>query len=72
MIHSNEQSQMFYILVNIDYSKKWEEIEYGLGYDLGDHSFQSDETYNKVKLAAKNLWEVLNGYLNSDGNPVKK
>ena len=44
MTHENEQAQMFYILKNIDYSKKWEDIEYDLGYDLGDHIFQSKKT----------------------------
>jgi hypothetical protein len=68
MTHENTQAQMFYILKHIDYSKTWEEIEYGLGYDLGDHRFENRETYNKVRLAAKNLWVVLNGHLNSEGN----
>ena len=71
MIHESEQAQMFYILKHIDYSQKWEDIEYQLGYDLGDHRFQSKETYSKVRLAAKNLWVVLNGHLKADGNPVK-
>ncbi len=71
MTHESEQAQMFYILKHIDYSQKWEDIEYGLGYDLGDHRFQSKETYSKVRLAAKNLWVVLNGHLKADGNPVK-
>ena len=70
MKHKSEQAQIFYILSNIDYSKEWEDIEYELGYDLGDHSFQSNETYSKVRLAAKNLWAVLNGHLKSDGNPL--
>ena len=70
MTHESEQAQIFYILRNIDYSQKWEDIEYDLGYDLGDHRFDSDETYNKVILAAKNLWVVLNGHLKSDGRVV--
>lgn len=70
MTHESEQAQMFYILKHIDYSQTWKEIEYGLGYDLGDHRFQSDKTYQKVRDAAKNLWVVLNGYLNSDGKPI--
>jgi len=71
MTHESEQAQMFYILKHIDYSQKWEDIEYGLGYDLGDHRFQSDRTYQKVRDAAKNLWAVLNGHLNSDGKPIQ-
>ena len=69
MVHKTEQSQMFYILKSIDYSKTWEQIEYDLGYDLGDHLFRHNDTYQKVRDAAKNLWVVLNGYLNSNGNP---
>ena len=65
MTHENEQAQMFYLLKHIDYSKKWEDIEYELGYDLGDHVFTGKETYSKVKLAAKNLWVVLNGKIKS-------
>lgn len=45
MKHESEQAQMFYILKKIDYSESWEDIEYGLGYDLGDHRFQNDKTY---------------------------
>ena len=69
MIHDNEQQQIFYILKHLDYSETWEEIEYGLGYILGDHRFESRKTYEVVRLAAKNLWVVLNGFLNSDGEP---
>ena len=71
MKEESEQAQMFYILKHIDYSQKWEDIECGLDYDLGDRRFQSEETYLRVRLAAKNLWIVLNGYLDSDGNPIK-
>lgn len=71
MRHENEQAQMFYILERIDYSQKWEDIEYGLGYDLGDHRFQSNETRSKVRFAAKNLWVVFNGFLNKKGEPIK-
>lgn len=71
MTQENEQAQMFYILEHIDYSKTWEKIEYRLGYDLDGYRFQSHETYLKVRLAAKNLWEVLNGHLNSEGKPIK-
>ena len=70
MTHENEQDQMFYILKNIDYSKKWEDIEYGLSYDLGDHRFSNEKTYQKVRDAAKNLWVVLNGHLNSNGKAI--
>lgn len=70
MTHESEQAQIFYILKHIDYSQTWGEIEYGLGYDLGDHRFQSDKTYQKVRDAAKNLWVVLNGHLNTDGKPI--
>lgn len=68
MTHKTTQAQMFYILNNIDYSQTWEKIEHGLGYDLGDHKFENKETYSKVMLAAKNLWVVLNGHLDTDGN----
>ena len=70
MKHESEQAQMFYILRHIDYSQSWEDIEYGLGYDLGDHAFQSRATYEKVVTAAKSMWVILNGHLKSDGNPL--
>jgi hypothetical protein len=71
MTHQSEQAQMFYILKRIDYSQSWEDVDYDLNYDLGDYRFQSDETYSKVRLAAKSLWVVLNGHLKTDGNPVR-
>jgi hypothetical protein len=63
MKHISEQVQIFYILSRIDYSKTWEQIEYELGYDLGDHYFERKEAYAKVKEAAKHLWSVFNGFL---------
>jgi hypothetical protein len=72
MIHKSEQLQIFYILSGIDYSQSWEYIEHCLGYDLGDHVFKNEETYNKVRSAAKHLWVEFNGYLNKSGNPSKE
>ena len=68
MTHESEQAQVFYILQRIDYSQTWEQIEYGLGYDLGDHWFKNKDTYDKVRSAAKHLWVEFNGFFTSKGN----
>ncbi len=71
MEHENEQQQVFYILRYIDYSKPWSDIEYQLGYDLGDHRFESDKTYDIVKQSAKSLWVLFNDHFDSDGDASK-
>lgn len=68
MVHKTTKAQIFYILEGIDYSKSWDDVEYDLNYTLGDHRFESSETYDLVRRAAMNLWVTLNGHLASDGN----
>lgn len=68
MRFKTEQEQIFYILKNIDYSKDLKDIEYALGYTLGDHRFENSDTYDIVKQAVRNLWVVLHNHLNSEGN----
>lgn len=70
MTHKNDQEMIFNILKNIDYSKEWKEINYELGYTLGDYSFENPDTYTIVRQSAKNLWVILNGHLNQDGNAL--
>lgn len=70
MTHKNEQAQIFYLLKRIDYSQPWEKVEQDLGYDLGDHYFINKECYNKIRLAAKNLWVIFNGFLTENGNSL--
>lgn len=67
--HPHDQSMIFNILSAIDYSKPWEEIEYGLGYDLGDYSFEHRSAYPLTVQAAKSLWAVFNDKMN--GKNVK-
>ena len=73
MVHSSIQAQMFYILERIDYSQTWEVIEYGLGYDLGDHMFGPDgtEVRNLIYNSAKHLWASFNGKLSDTGAYIK-
>lgn len=71
MIHKTTKAQIFYILEGIDYSKPWDEVEYTLNYNLGDHRFESSETYELVRRAAMNLWVMLNGQLDSNGNTIQ-
>lgn len=73
MTHSNQQQQFFYLLKNIDYSQSWEQIDYGLGYDLGDHVLgdnnqQDGEIKEFVRSTAKILWASLNGRFTKDGD----
>jgi hypothetical protein len=68
--YSNQQSMIFNLISHLDYSKSWDEIEYGLGYDLGDYNFgQNDVECRKMVIdGAKVLWAVFNGRLNTDGD----
>lgn len=68
--YSNQQSMIFNLLSNIDYSETWEEIDYGLGYNLGDYNFgkNDSECRKLVRQSAKLLWATFNGVLNSNGD----
>lgn len=68
MTHENVKSMIFYFLERIDYSKTWEEIEFEIGYDLGDFNFENKECYAKVRSLVKHTWAELNGFLDSKGN----
>ena len=48
----------------IDYSKTWQEIEYGMGYDLGDWAFR-DIPHDRIYRIAKQLWIELNSIHNN-------
>lgn len=71
MEHDSEQAQIFYLLKHIDYSQSLNDLNVYLEYDLGDYDFQSTATYSKVKEAATVLWKIFNGFLDSNGNPIK-
>lgn len=68
--YGNQQAMIFNLVSNIDYSQTWEEIDYGLGYNLGDYSFGKNdgECRELVRQSAKLLWTVFNGVINSYGN----
>jgi hypothetical protein len=66
--HESTKAMMFFLLKRIDYSKSWERIEYDLGYDLGDYSFENKECYKKVRALAKHIWVELNGFIDENGN----
>lgn len=70
--HRSNQSMMLYLLSTIDFSKTWEEIEYGLGYDLGDYSFDDRQWYSKTVEIAKAMWTQLHGFVDENGNAKKK
>lgn len=69
--HKSDQSMMLYLISTIDFSQSWDDIEYGLGYDLGDYSFGNKEWYSKTSKIAKAIWEELHGFVDSDGNAPK-
>lgn len=58
---------MFYLLSSIDYNQTWEQIEYGLGYDLGDYRFADESSYQKVRDTAKAIWTQLQGHFDDNG-----
>lgn len=72
MTHSTTQAQIFYILSDIDYSKSWDSIYHDLGYTLGDHFFDNEDTYKLVRQSARLIWALFNGVIGTDGNHIKK
>jgi len=68
MKHNSTQELMFYLISHIDYSKKWDEIEWELGYNLGDYYFENPKSYDLVRQSIKSLWAVFNGKINSKGD----
>jgi hypothetical protein len=68
--YSNQQSMIFNLLKNIDYSQTWEQIDYDLGYNLGDYNFGNNdkECRKLVRSSAKMLWAIFNGVINSKGD----
>lgn len=68
MKHNSTKDMMFYFLQHqIDYSKKWEDVEIEMGYNLGDFMFENKEAYGLIRQAVKHLWVIFNGKLNSKG-----
>lgn len=64
MSYKNEKEMLFTFLnYYIDYSKSWDEIEYGMGYDLGDWYFK-EIPQDRIYRMAKQLWIELNGIHN--------
>lgn len=58
--YQNEKQMLFHYLNHyIDYSKSWEEIEFGMGYDLGYWSFRNIKS-DKIRRMARQLWIELN------------
>lgn len=53
--YKNEQEMLFAFLSTIDYSKTFEEIEYDMGYDLGDWAFMIIPT-STIKQLVKSTW----------------
>ena len=39
MEYRNDKEVIFALMRRVDYNKSWEEIEFDLGYDMGDYSF---------------------------------
>lgn len=68
--YSSQQSMIFNLLANIDYSQTWDEIDNGLGYDLGDYNFgNNDKKCRELVInSAKLLWVAFNGKVNEKGD----
>ena len=39
MAYNNDKEVIFALMCRVDYNKTWEEIDFGLDYDMGDYSF---------------------------------
>jgi len=39
MEYNNDKEVVFALMRRVDFNKTWEEIDYDLGYDMGDYSF---------------------------------
>ncbi|PRY29769.1 hypothetical protein CLV58_12531 [Spirosoma oryzae] len=50
----------FHVLKRVNYDQSLEQIEYDLGYDLGDYFFKDKSWYDKVRAAAKQMWLIIN------------
>jgi len=67
-MHDNQKSMLFYFLERINYNDTWENIEYGMGYDLGDYCFTNPELREKIYRLARQIHIELNGVFNKEGN----
>lgn len=56
MEYNNDKEVIFALMRRVDYNKTFEEIDYDLGYDMGDYSFgkgDSNELRTKIVDAIK-------------------
>jgi hypothetical protein len=75
MGYSSDKQVVIAFLNTIDFNKTWEEIEYDMGYDMGDFSFgkgDGKELRKKIKDTAKFMKLQFDGVFDEQGNTKRK
>ena len=71
MEYNNDKEVIFALMRRVDYNKTLEEIEFDLGYDMGDYSFgngDNRELRKKIKDAIKLIKIQFEDIFDDNGN----
>ncbi len=74
MSYKNDKEVVFALMRRVDYNQSWEEIEYGLGYDMGDYNFgkgDGKELRLKIIESIKFMKSQFDGVFNNENNTQK-
>jgi len=74
-MYANDKEVVFSFLRRIDYNQRWEDIEFGMGYDFGDFNFgkgDSKELRQKIKETAKYLKIQFDKVFDDERNTIKQ
>ena len=74
MAYDSDKEVVFALMRRVDYNKTWEEIEYELGYDMGDYNFgQGDgkELRKKIIDTIKFMKIQFDGVFNEINNTIR-
>lgn len=74
MGYDSDKEVVFALMSRVNYNQTWEEIEYQLGYDMGDYNFgkgDGSELRQKIRETIKFMKIQFDGVFNDDNNTSK-
>lgn len=69
--YSSDKEVVFALMRRVDYNKSWDEIEFGLGYDMGDYAFgkgDGRDLRTKIVASIRFMKSQFDGVFNDEDN----